>query len=42
MLSVLGTETMRIEGVDKLHAVEHSIVQDRIEAVYVHGSCSND
>ncbi|EMW6158535.1 UDP-N-acetylglucosamine 1-carboxyvinyltransferase [Enterococcus faecalis] len=28
----VGTETMRIEGVDKLHAVEHSIVQDRIEA----------
>ncbi|EGO8393978.1 UDP-N-acetylglucosamine 1-carboxyvinyltransferase [Enterococcus faecalis] len=27
-----GTETMRIEGVDKLHAVKHSIVQDRIEA----------
>lgn len=27
-----GTETMRIEGVDKLHAVDHSIVQDRIEA----------
>ncbi|WP_142667261.1 UDP-N-acetylglucosamine 1-carboxyvinyltransferase [Enterococcus faecalis] len=27
-----GTETMRIEGVDKLHAVEYSIVQDRIEA----------
>ncbi|GCF93397.1 UDP-N-acetylglucosamine 1-carboxyvinyltransferase [Enterococcus florum] len=27
-----GTETMRIEGVDKLHAVAHSIVQDRIEA----------
>ena len=27
-----GTETMRIEGVNKLHAVEHSIVQDRIEA----------
>lgn len=27
-----GTEMMRIEGVDKLHAVEHSIVQDRIEA----------
>lgn len=27
-----GTETLRIEGVDKLHAVEHSIVQDRIEA----------
>ncbi|EGO2730473.1 UDP-N-acetylglucosamine 1-carboxyvinyltransferase [Enterococcus faecalis] len=27
-----GTETMRIEGVDKLHGVEHSIVQDRIEA----------
>lgn len=27
-----GTETMRIEGVDKLHAVEHSIFQDRIEA----------
>ncbi len=28
----VGTETMRIEGVEKLHAVEHSIVQDRIEA----------
>lgn len=27
-----GTETMKIEGVDRLHAVEHSIVQDRIEA----------
>lgn len=27
-----GTEMMRIEGVDKLHAVEHSVVQDRIEA----------
>lgn len=27
-----GTETMRIEGVDHLHAVRHSIVQDRIEA----------
>ncbi|WP_430609890.1 UDP-N-acetylglucosamine 1-carboxyvinyltransferase [Enterococcus sp. DIV0876] len=27
-----GTETMRIEGVDHLHAVSHSIVQDRIEA----------
>lgn len=27
-----GTETMRIEGVEKLHAVTHSIVQDRIEA----------
>ncbi|MCV3187192.1 UDP-N-acetylglucosamine 1-carboxyvinyltransferase [Enterococcus faecium] len=27
-----GTETMRIEGVDHLHAVDHSIVQDRIEA----------
>ncbi|EOW2612573.1 UDP-N-acetylglucosamine 1-carboxyvinyltransferase [Enterococcus hirae] len=27
-----GTETMRIEGVDHLHAVKHSIVQDRIEA----------
>nr|XP_034832225.1 UDP-N-acetylglucosamine 1-carboxyvinyltransferase 2-like [Maniola hyperantus] len=27
-----GTEMMRIEGVDKLHAVTHSIVQDRIEA----------
>lgn len=27
-----GTETMRIEGVDHLHAVEHSVVQDRIEA----------
>ncbi|MFV0559695.1 MAG: UDP-N-acetylglucosamine 1-carboxyvinyltransferase [Enterococcus sp.] len=27
-----GTETMRIEGVDHLHAVTHAIVQDRIEA----------
>lgn len=27
-----GTEMMRIEGVEHLHAVEHSIVQDRIEA----------
>ncbi|EOG10180.1 UDP-N-acetylglucosamine 1-carboxyvinyltransferase 2 [Enterococcus faecium EnGen0176] len=27
-----GTEKMRIEGVDHLHAVNHSIVQDRIEA----------
>lgn len=27
-----GTETMRIEGVDYLHSVTHSIVQDRIEA----------
>ena len=27
-----GTETMRIEGVEHLHAVDHSIVQDRIEA----------
>ena len=27
-----GTETMRIEGVDHLHAVNHSIVQDRIDA----------
>ena len=32
--NVIGAwnRTMRIEGVDKLHAVEHSIVQDRIEA----------
>lgn len=28
----VGTEMMRIEGVEKLHAVEHAIVQDRIEA----------
>ncbi len=27
-----GTETMRIEGVEQLHAVNHAIVQDRIEA----------
>lgn len=27
-----GTEMMRIEGVNELHAVNHSIVQDRIEA----------
>lgn len=28
----VGTETMRIEGVDQLHAAKHAIVQDRIEA----------
>lgn len=27
-----GTETLKIEGVEKLHAVDHPIVQDRIEA----------
>ncbi|MDN6130123.1 MAG: UDP-N-acetylglucosamine 1-carboxyvinyltransferase [Tetragenococcus halophilus] len=27
-----GTEIMRIEGVEQLHAVSHAIVQDRIEA----------
>ncbi|OGX79517.1 UDP-N-acetylglucosamine 1-carboxyvinyltransferase [Exiguobacterium sp. SH31] len=27
-----GTETIRIEGVDKLHGAEHSIIPDRIEA----------
>ena len=27
-----GTETIKIEGVDHLHGVEHSIIQDRIEA----------
>lgn len=27
-----GTETMRIEGVDRLYSATHSIVQDRIEA----------
>lgn len=27
-----GTETMRIEGVKKLHGVDYSVVQDRIEA----------
>lgn len=27
-----GTETMRIEGVEQLRAVQHAIVQDRIEA----------
>ncbi|MFV0557424.1 MAG: UDP-N-acetylglucosamine 1-carboxyvinyltransferase [Enterococcus sp.] len=27
-----GTETMRIEGVERLHSVTHAIVQDRIEA----------
>lgn len=27
-----GTETMRIDGVEKLHGFEHAIVQDRIEA----------
>ena len=37
-----GTETMRIEGVDHLYAVNHSIVQDRIEGWYFHGSCCND
>ncbi|AXI10618.1 UDP-N-acetylglucosamine 1-carboxyvinyltransferase [Oceanobacillus sp. 143] len=27
-----GTETIRIEGVDKLHGAEHSIIPDRVEA----------
>ena len=27
-----GTETMRIEGVEKMHGVEYAVVQDRIEA----------
>lgn len=27
-----GTETMRVEGVERLHGVNHRIVQDRIEA----------
>ncbi|MFH1654360.1 MAG: UDP-N-acetylglucosamine 1-carboxyvinyltransferase [Pseudomonadota bacterium] len=27
-----GTDTIRIEGVDKLHPAEHSIIPDRIEA----------
>lgn len=27
-----GTETLRIKGVDKMHAVEYAVVQDRIEA----------
>ena len=27
-----GTETMRIEGVEKLHGVDYAVVQDRIEA----------
>lgn len=27
-----GTETIRIEGVDKLESVEHAIIQDRIES----------
>ncbi|MEX5344367.1 UDP-N-acetylglucosamine 1-carboxyvinyltransferase, partial [Pseudomonas sp. I2] len=27
-----GTETIRIEGVEKLHGAEHSIIPDRIEA----------
>ncbi|MDX8047621.1 UDP-N-acetylglucosamine 1-carboxyvinyltransferase [Gracilibacillus sp. S3-1-1] len=27
-----GTETIKIEGVEKLHGVEHSIIPDRIEA----------
>ncbi|SKA04984.1 UDP-N-acetylglucosamine 1-carboxyvinyltransferase [Pilibacter termitis] len=27
-----GTETIRIEGVEKLHGTRHSVVQDRIEA----------
>jgi UDP-N-acetylglucosamine 1-carboxyvinyltransferase len=31
-ISGAGTETMRIEGVAKLHGVKHAIVQDRIEA----------
>lgn len=31
-ISGAGTEVMRIEGVKKLHAAKHAIVQDRIEA----------
>src|SRR5699024_3379041 len=27
-----GTETIRIEGVDKLHGAKHTIIPDRIEA----------
>ncbi|MHA6250690.1 UDP-N-acetylglucosamine 1-carboxyvinyltransferase [Oceanobacillus sp. CAU 1775] len=27
-----GTETIRIQGVDKLHGAEHSIIPDRVEA----------
>lgn len=27
-----GTETIRIEGVDKLHGTDHSIIPDRVEA----------
>ena len=27
-----GTETIRIEGVEKLRGVEHSIIPDRVEA----------
>ncbi|MFC6260397.1 UDP-N-acetylglucosamine 1-carboxyvinyltransferase [Levilactobacillus fujinensis] len=27
-----GTETLRINGVEKMHGAEHSVVQDRIEA----------
>ncbi|WP_125581335.1 UDP-N-acetylglucosamine 1-carboxyvinyltransferase [Levilactobacillus cerevisiae] len=27
-----GTETLRIDGVEKMHGTEHSVVQDRIEA----------
>ncbi|WP_203641792.1 UDP-N-acetylglucosamine 1-carboxyvinyltransferase [Levilactobacillus andaensis] len=27
-----GTETLRIDGVEKMHGAEHSVVQDRIEA----------
>ncbi|MEQ6376979.1 UDP-N-acetylglucosamine 1-carboxyvinyltransferase [Bacillaceae bacterium S4-13-58] len=27
-----GTETIRVEGVDQLHGVEHTIIPDRIEA----------
>ncbi len=31
-ISGIGTRTMKIEGVEKLHGVEHSIIPDRIEA----------
>ncbi len=31
-ISGLGTPSLRIEGVERLHGVEHTVIPDRIEA----------
>ena len=37
-----GTETITITGVEKLHGTTHNVVQDRIEAGNLYGSCCHD